>query len=75
MSEGAWECNRCGSEEFTGAVSEYDFQDEGMMCGAVEALSSIGFWTPSWTLQRKRLRIQIPKPFRINNFLGCGGRI
>lgn len=32
--EGVWVCNECGSEEFTGSVSEDDFEDESMPCSS-----------------------------------------
>jgi DNA-directed RNA polymerase subunit RPC12/RpoP len=32
MVEGAWECNECGSHEFSGAVSEEDIEDEQLSC-------------------------------------------
>jgi ribosomal protein S27AE len=33
MEDGAWECNECGSQEYTGAVSEEDIEDERLACG------------------------------------------
>ena len=34
LDDGAWVCNQCGSEEYSGSVPEEDFEDDRMSCTA-----------------------------------------